>query len=90
MLVTASLACLIETATIFWWANLVNVCRKSSPTSSVRPVGVGGCVATVDARGRTIFFADAHHGDGKRFIVRTDEKMTAFLELERVTLEAKK
>ena len=49
-----------------------------------------GCVATVDARGRTIFFADAHHGDGKRFIVRTDEKMTAFLDLERVTLEAKK
>jgi len=25
MLVTARLACLIETATIFWWANLVNV-----------------------------------------------------------------
>jgi hypothetical protein len=47
-------------------------------------------VSAVDSEGRTIFFTDAHHGDGKRFIVRTDEKMTAFLELERVTLEAKK
>jgi hypothetical protein len=25
---------------------------------------------------------DAHRGDGKRFIVRADEKLTAFLELE--------
>jgi hypothetical protein len=41
-----------------------------------------GCVATVDARGRTIFVADAHRDDGKRFIVRADEKLTAFLELE--------
>jgi hypothetical protein len=27
----------------------------------------------------------AHRDDGKRFVVRADEKMTAFLELERVT-----
>jgi hypothetical protein len=32
--------------------------------------------------GRTIFIADAHRGDRKRFVVRTDEKLTAFLELE--------
>jgi hypothetical protein len=32
--------------------------------------------------GRTIWIADAH-GYGKRFIVRADEKLTAFLELER-------
>jgi hypothetical protein len=25
---------------------------------------------------------DAHRGDGKRFIVRADEKLTAFRELE--------
>jgi hypothetical protein len=37
-----------------------------------------GCVATVDRRGRTIFVGDAHDGDRKRFIVRTDEKLTAF------------
>jgi hypothetical protein len=35
----------------------------------------------VDSRGRTIFVADAHR-DGKRFIVRADEKLTAFVELE--------
>jgi hypothetical protein len=25
---------------------------------------------------------DAHRGDGKRYVVRADEKLTAFLELE--------
>jgi hypothetical protein len=25
---------------------------------------------------------DAHRGDGKRFVVRADEKLTAFLELQ--------
>jgi hypothetical protein len=25
---------------------------------------------------------DAHRGDGKRFVVRADEKLTAFIELE--------
>jgi hypothetical protein len=32
--------------------------------------------------GETIFVADAHRGDGQRFIVRADEKLTAFVELE--------
>jgi len=41
-----------------------------------------GCVATVDSRGQTIFVADAHRDDEKRFVVRTDEKLTAFVELE--------
>jgi hypothetical protein len=27
-------------------------------------------------------------GDGERFVVRADEKLTAFLELERVTRES--
>jgi hypothetical protein len=40
-----------------------------------------GCVDAVDPQGGTIFVADAHR-DGKRFIVRADEKLTAFLELE--------
>jgi hypothetical protein len=31
--------------------------------------------------GRTIWIAGAHR-DGKRFVVRADEKLTAFLELE--------
>jgi hypothetical protein len=41
-----------------------------------------GCVSAIDSNGRTIFVADAHRDDGKRFIVRADEKLTAFLELE--------
>jgi hypothetical protein len=55
---------------------------RSSPTISVKPVGVGGCVSAVDSEGRTIWIADAHRGNGKRFVVRADEKLTAFLELE--------
>ena len=40
---------------------------------SAKLVGVGG---------RTIWIADAHRGDGKRFVGRGDEKLTAFLKLE--------
>jgi hypothetical protein len=32
---------------------------------------------------RVMFVVDAHRDDGKRFIARSDEKPTAFLELER-------
>jgi hypothetical protein len=46
-----------------------------------------GYVSALDREGRTIWIADAHRDDGKRFIVRADEKMAAFLELERVTRE---
>ena len=35
----------------------------------------------MDLEGRTIWIADAHR-DGKRFVVRADEKLTAFLALE--------
>jgi hypothetical protein len=47
-----------------------------------------GCVSTVDSSGRTIFVADAHRDDGKRFVVHADEKLTAFLELEKVIRES--
>ncbi len=47
-----------------------------------------GCVSAVDCNGRTIFVADAHHGDGKRFVVRADEKLTAFVELEAAIRES--
>jgi hypothetical protein len=43
-----------------------------------------GCVSAIDCNGRTIFVADAHRGDGKRFLVRADELLTAFVELESV------
>jgi hypothetical protein len=41
-----------------------------------------GCVSAVDSSGRTIFVADAHRGDGKRFVVHADENLTAFLKFE--------
>jgi hypothetical protein len=41
-----------------------------------------GWVSAVDCQGRTIWIADAHRGDGKRFVVRADEKLPAFIELE--------
>ena len=41
-----------------------------------------GCVSAIDSEGRTIWIVDAHRGDGKRFVVHADEKLTAFLELE--------
>jgi hypothetical protein len=43
-----------------------------------------GCVSAIYSNGRTIWIADAHHGDGKRFVVHADERLTAFMELESV------
>jgi hypothetical protein len=45
-----------------------------------------GCVSAIDSKGGTIWIADACRGDGKRFVVRADEKLTAFVELERQLL----
>jgi hypothetical protein len=42
-----------------------------------------GWVSAIDLEGRTIWIVDAHRDDGRRFIVRADEILTAFLELER-------
>jgi hypothetical protein len=36
-----------------------------------------GCVATLGSSGRTLFVADAHRGDGNRFVAQADEKLTA-------------
>jgi hypothetical protein len=36
-----------------------------------------GYVSTIDSRERTIWIVDAHRDDGKRYIVRADEKLTA-------------
>jgi hypothetical protein len=36
----------------------------------------------VGREGRTIWIADAHRDDGKQFVVRVDEKLTAFVEFE--------
>ena len=42
-------------------------------------------MSALDAQGRTIWITDAHRDDGKRFVVRADEKLTAFVELESAT-----
>jgi hypothetical protein len=39
-------------------------------------------VSAIDSNGRTIWIADAHRGDGQRFVVHADDKLTAFVELE--------
>jgi len=41
-----------------------------------------GWVSAIDSNGRTIWIADAHRSDGKRYVVHADEKLTAFVELE--------
>jgi hypothetical protein len=52
-------------------------------------VGWGlGWVSAIDCQGRTIWIVDVHRGDGRRFIVHADEKLSAFVELERVTCES--
>jgi hypothetical protein len=45
-----------------------------------------GWASALDSEGRTIWIVDAQR-DGKRFIVRADEKLTAFLELQRAIHE---
>jgi hypothetical protein len=41
-----------------------------------------GCVSAIDSNGRTIWIADAHGSDGKRFVARGDEKLSVFVEVE--------
>jgi hypothetical protein len=48
-----------------------------------------GCVSASDSNGRTIWIADAHRGDRNRFVVRADEKLTAFVELESAINQSK-
>jgi hypothetical protein len=63
-----------------WPASLRKRTRKSSLTISAKPVRVEAAsqpwiLAANDRR------ADAHRGDGKRFVVRAEEKLSAFVEL---------
>jgi hypothetical protein len=43
----------------------------------------------LDCEGRTIWIVDAHRDDGKRFVVRADEMLTAFMEPETAVRGAK-
>ena len=42
-----------------------------------------GWIASVDYGRRTIWIVDTDRGDGKRFVVHTDEIPTSFVELNR-------
>jgi hypothetical protein len=46
-----------------------------------------GYVSAFDSRGQTIWIVDAHR-HGKRFVVRADKKLIAFVKLERVPRES--
>jgi len=41
-----------------------------------------GCVGAIDCDWGRIWIVDAHRDNGKRFVVRADEKLTAFMERE--------
>jgi len=73
-------------------ATVESTCRTTLSGGSVkdweiiadRLSGAGwslGWVSVIDSQRRTIWIVDAH-GCGKRFIVRADDILTAFLELE--------
>jgi hypothetical protein len=47
-----------------------------------------GCSSEADATGRVLYTADAYRKDGKRFTVIADDRLTAFLEFERVTRDS--
>jgi hypothetical protein len=46
-----------------------------------------GWVSAIDSEGRTLWIADAHRCNGKGLVARSDEMLTAFLELEKLTRE---
>jgi hypothetical protein len=47
-----------------------------------------GCISSTDHEGRQFCVAAAEREDAGRFIVRADEMLSAFIELEVVTREA--
>jgi hypothetical protein len=62
---------------------IVRVANLRRKWSTIPKAGwSSGCVLAIDSQGRTTWIVDAHRGDGKRFVVRAEEKLTAFLELE--------
>ena len=60
--------------------------RGQSVAEKLSQAGFGWAVPSqTDSTGLVIFTADAYPPDGRRFIVVSDEKLSAFLEFERVT-----
>jgi hypothetical protein len=44
-----------------------------------------GWVSALDLEGRTIWITDTHRGDGKRFVVRADEKLAELLNFNQLS-----
>ena len=63
-----------DSAAVKYWEIIVNKIIKAGWS--------WGCVSAIDSNGQTIWIVDAHRDGGKRFVVRADEPLTAFLELE--------
>ena len=42
-----------------------------------------GCSSETDSSGRVLYTADAYSRDGRRFIVLSEDRLSAFMELER-------
>jgi hypothetical protein len=49
-----------------------------------------GWVSAIDSQGRTIWIVDAHRDDGRHFVVRADDLLTAFVERESAIRSAKR
>jgi hypothetical protein len=75
--------------------SLSHCCVESKKTESLRETLLGdhadnlskagwslGWISAVDSEGRTIWIVDAYRGGGKRFVVRANEVLVAFIELE--------
>jgi hypothetical protein len=66
-----------ESAAVKYWEIIADNLKKAGFSL--------GWVSALDIEGRTIWIVDAHRGDGKRFVVRADQKLTAFMQLEAAT-----
>jgi len=62
---------------------------SASPDNLSKAGWSWGCVSAIDSNGRTIWIADAHRDNGKRFVVHAEEELTAFVELEKNTRHAR-
>ena len=63
--------------------------RYQEIVSNIRKDGWNcGCISSTNCDGRQFWVVAAERSDAGRFIVQSDEKLSAFIELELVTREA--
>jgi hypothetical protein len=72
---TASPTCSTESNRVKYWKIIARNIKKRGWSL--------GWISAVDSEGQRIWIVDAHRRDGRRFIVTADEKLSAFVELER-------